>query len=242
MLAMTAEEGQTIFLSCFKCGRIVSSKDSECPRCGLQFGAGTLFECPFCSGLIWRNATRCSSCGIDLTEFSESVLRTSSGFDMDAFVDNIINTELEQLKSTIRRVACPGCGLMIRGDEDKCPRCDLPLEEAMVDCPVCGEKIPIAAKSCASCQAVFEELPEAEEPIEAAAGLLGEEAEEVSGEEAAPAHEKPHSRLKKLSRAHKKPAPKPKKRGGPKKTKVKTAGAKRGTGTKKTSKTGRSKK
>ncbi len=157
---MMAEETKDIFLSCFKCGRIVRSRDGECPRCGLKFGPGTLFECPFCSGLIWRNATQCSACGIDLTEFSESVLRTSSGFDMDSFVDTIINTELEQLKSTIRRVACPGCGLMIRGDEDKCPRCDLPLEEAKVDCPVCGEKISISAKSCSSCQAVFEELPE----------------------------------------------------------------------------------
>jgi len=241
MLAMTAGEGQTIFLSCFKCGRIVSSKDMECPRCGLQFGAGTLFECPFCSGLIWRNATKCSSCGINLTEFSESVLRTSSGFDMDAFVDNIINTELEQLKSTIRRVACPGCGLMIRGDEDKCPRCDLPLEEALVDCPVCGEKIPIAAKSCASCQAVFEELPEVEEPIEAVTDL-GVEELEVSAEEdeASAVREKSRARDKKPSRAHKKPTPKPKKRGGTKKTKAKTAGTKRRTGTKKSRKGGKS--
>src|SRR3989339_269542 len=168
MSMMDAAESRDIFLSCFKCGRIVRSSDAECPRCGLQFGPGTLFECPFCSGLIWRNATKCTSCGIDLTEFSESVVKTSSNFDMDNFVDGIINNELEQLKSTIRRVACPGCGLMIRGDEDKCPRCDLPLEEAKVDCPVCGEKISISAKSCGSCQAVFEELPEeqlsAEEP------------------------------------------------------------------------------
>ena len=164
MSMMDAAESKDIFLSCFKCGRIVRSSDGECPRCGLQFGPGTLFECPFCSGLIWRNATKCSSCGIDLTEFSESVVKTSSNFDMDNFVDGIINNELEQLKSTIRRVACPGCGLMIRGDEDKCPRCDLPLEEAKVDCPVCGEKISISAKSCSSCQAVFEELPEEQEP------------------------------------------------------------------------------
>lgn len=162
---MDAAENKDIFLSCFKCGRIVRSSDNECPRCGLQFGPGTLFECPFCSGLIWRNATKCASCGIDLTEFSESVLKTSAGFDMDNFVDGIINSELELLKSTIRRVACPGCGLMIRGDEDRCPRCDLPLEEAKVDCPVCGEKISISATSCGSCKAIFEELPE-ERPTE----------------------------------------------------------------------------
>ncbi|MEW5747276.1 MAG: hypothetical protein AB1793_00605 [Candidatus Thermoplasmatota archaeon] len=168
MSMMEAAESRDIFLSCFKCGRIVRSSDAECPRCGLQFGPGTLFECPFCSGLIWRNATKCASCGIDLTEFSESVVRTSSGFDMDDFVDGIINNELDQLKSTIRRVACPGCGLMIRGDEEKCPRCDLPLEEAKVDCPVCGEKISISAKSCGGCQAVFEELPEEGAPVEEA--------------------------------------------------------------------------
>jgi RNA polymerase subunit RPABC4/transcription elongation factor Spt4 len=163
---MMGEERKDIFLSCFKCGRIVRASDSECPRCGLQFGPGTLFECPFCSGLIWRSATKCSTCGIDLSEFSQSVEKASSGFDMDQFVDTIISTELEEMKSLVRRVACPGCGLMIRGDEEKCPRCDLPLYEAKVDCPVCGEKIPIAAESCPNCEAVFEEAPE--EPSEAA--------------------------------------------------------------------------
>ncbi len=152
---MTADGQKEIYLSCFKCGRIVRSSDKECPRCGLQFGPGTLFECPFCCGLVWRNATTCQTCGIDLTQFSESVERASKGFDMDAFVDNIINNELEQMKSSMRRVACPGCGLMIRGDETKCPRCDLALGEASVECPVCGDKIPISSTTCPNCQAVL---------------------------------------------------------------------------------------
>ncbi len=156
-MAMTADGRKDVFLSCFKCGRIVRSSDTECPRCGLQFGPGTLFECPFCCGLVWRNATVCSTCGIDLTKFSENIEKTSSGFDMDRFVDSIITTEVQQIKSTVRRVSCPGCGLMIRGDETRCPRCDLPLEEAQVDCPVCGEKIPVASKSCPVCGAQFGE-------------------------------------------------------------------------------------
>jgi hypothetical protein len=158
---MTAEGPRDIFLSCFKCGRIVRSSDNECPRCGLKFGPGTLFECPFCCGLVWRNATTCSTCGIDLTKFSESVEKASSGFDMDDFVDAVINTELKEIKATTRKVSCPGCGLMIRGDESKCPRCDLPLEEAEADCPICGEKTPIKAESCPNCHAVFEHLEEA---------------------------------------------------------------------------------
>ncbi len=164
-VGMTSEGPRDIFLSCFKCGRIVRSSDSECPRCGMKFGPGTLFECPFCCGLVWRNATTCSTCGIDLTKFSESVEKASSGFDMDDFVDTVINTELEQMKSTVRRVSCPGCGLMIRGDESRCPRCDLPLEEAEADCPICGEKIPIKSTSCPNCRAVFEE-PKEERPEE----------------------------------------------------------------------------
>jgi RNA polymerase subunit RPABC4/transcription elongation factor Spt4 len=152
---MTAGGHKDIFLSCFKCGRIVRSSDKECPRCGLQFGPGTLFECPFCCGLVWRNATSCQTCGIDLTQFSEGVERASRGFDMDAFVDNIISSELEQMKATVRRVSCPGCGLMIRGDETKCPRCELSLGEASVECPVCGDKIPISATTCPNCHAVL---------------------------------------------------------------------------------------
>ncbi len=152
---MTADGHKDIFLSCFKCGRIVRSSDKECPRCGLQFGPGTLFECPFCCGLVWRNAATCQTCGIDLSQFSEGVERASRGFDMDAFVDNIISSELEQMKTTVRRVSCPGCGLMIRGDETKCPRCELALGEASVECPVCGDKIPITSTTCPNCQAVL---------------------------------------------------------------------------------------
>jgi len=80
---------------------------------------------------------------------------------MDDFVDAVINTEVKEIKSTMRKLSCPGCGLMIRGDESKCPRCDLPLEEAEVDCPICGEKTPIKATSCPNCQAVFEQPEEA---------------------------------------------------------------------------------
>jgi hypothetical protein len=166
------EPRKDIYLSCFKCGRIVRSSDSECPRCGLQFGPGTLFECPFCCGLIWRNATVCTTCGIDLTKFSENVEKSSEGFDMDEFVDSLINTELKEMKESVRRVACPGCGLMIRGDEDKCPRCDLPLGEAQVDCPVCGEKISISSSSCGNCGAKFTEAAGAAEgQVQAAATL-----------------------------------------------------------------------
>lgn len=160
---MMEEERKDIFLSCFKCGRIVRSSDTECPRCGLQFGPGTLFECPFCCGLVWRNATTCSTCGIDLVEFSKNVERSSASFDMDEFVDSLIRTEIESLKESVRRFACPGCGLMIRGDEDKCPRCDLPLGEAEVDCPVCGEKTSLSASSCPACGAQFGGLSEASE-------------------------------------------------------------------------------
>ncbi len=174
---MTAEGRKDVFLSCFKCGRIVRSGDTECPRCGLQFGPGTLFECPFCCGLVWRNATTCSTCGIDLTRFSEGVEKASAGFDMDQFVDTIITTEVEEMKSTVRRVSCPGCGLMIRGDETKCPRCDLPLEEAQVDCPVCGEQIPISSTSCPKCEAAF---------AEAGSPPSGEAAEKPDQEEEEP--------------------------------------------------------
>jgi RNA polymerase subunit RPABC4/transcription elongation factor Spt4 len=196
------EARKDIFLSCFKCGRIVRSSDSECPRCGLLFGPGTLFECPFCSGLIWRNATTCTTCGIDLTKFSENVEKASKGFDMDEFVDSLLTTELKEMKESVRRVACPGCGLMIRGDEDRCPRCDLELGRAQVDCPVCGEKIPISSESCNKCGAVFVEKPGAateEESEQAREAVLGDEAPAVrkkADKKAAPPKKKPAKKAK----------------------------------------------
>lgn len=204
-----AEEKADIFLSCFKCGRIVRAGDAECPRCGLQFGPGTLFECPFCSGLVWRNASKCSTCGIDLTEFSLGVEKTFAGFDMDEFVENIINTELEQIKSSARKVACPGCGLMIRGDEEKCPRCDLPLEEASVECPVCGDKMPIKARSCPNCGAVFEDREERDVMLETSASeALSDAAVAPGGSARKKATAKARSRSK-TKKPTKKPAKKP---------------------------------
>ncbi len=210
---MMAEEHTDVFLSCFKCGRIVRAGDSECPRCGLQFGPGTLFECPFCSGLVWRNASKCSTCGTDLTEFSISVERTFSGFDMDEFVENIINTELEQLRSSSRKVACPGCGLMIRGDEEKCPRCDLPLGDVSVVCPVCGEKMAIDVSSCPNCKARFidAEIDEVSAETDAALGLSMDDAN-VGAKAATPRAKKslPKKKVpaKKKAPAKKKPATK----------------------------------
>jgi len=210
---MTAEGPKEIFLSCFKCGRIVRSSDTECPRCGLQFGPGTLFECPFCCGLVWRNATTCSTCGIDLSKFSESVEKSSESFDMDEFVDNIITTELEEMKSTVRRVSCPGCGLMIRGDESKCPRCDLPLEEAEADCPVCGEKISISSKSCPNCQAIFETASEGAAPAKPKKPVP-KKAEAVKKAASKPVEARP--KPVKKAPAPKKPAKKSKPKAAPK--------------------------
>ena len=226
-----ADGQKDIFLSCFKCGRIVKAGDSECPRCGLQFGPGTLFECPFCSGLVWRNASKCSTCGIDLTEFSLGVEKTFAGFDMDEFVENIINTELEQLKSTRRRVACPGCGLMIRGDEDKCPRCDLPLGEVSVICPVCGEKMQIDAKSCPNCMAVFEEVEVPETAAEVASEIATDEIElaesppaaEVKEKTKAPAKRKAPPKKKAPRKAPSKKKSSPKTPASGKKTKKKSS-------------------
>jgi len=207
-----------IFLSCFKCGRIVRSSDPECPRCGMQFGPGTLFECPFCSGLVWRNATVCASCGTDLTKFSIQVEKVASRFDMDQFVDQMINLEVEEMKSVARRVACPGCGLMIRGDESTCPRCDLPLGDAKLDCPLCGEKIGISATSCEHCGAVFDEIAHeaGEVPVVAKPTRKVEEAPKVR------AHEpkaRPRARAKKPKKAP--AAKKAKKPGKPRKKKRK---------------------
>jgi len=192
--------GADIFLSCFKCGRIVRSSDPECPRCGMQFGPGTLFECPFCSGLVWRNASVCASCGTDLTKFSVEVERVASKFDMDQFVDQMINLEVEEMKSVVRRVACPGCGLMIRGDETTCPRCDLPLADAKLDCPLCGEKIGISARSCEHCGAVFDEIAH-----EAPAPAVAERAPVVDVSEKA-VREEPKARPRDRPKKHKKAA------------------------------------
>jgi len=124
----------------------------------MKFGPGTLFECPFCAGLVWRSAESCSTCKTDLVKFAEQIGDGLKSFSMDGFVDEILETELENVRRGARRVACPSCGLMIRGDEEQCPRCDLQLRDAKVDCPVCGEKVPINDQSCWNCGTVFTEL------------------------------------------------------------------------------------
>jgi len=151
------KNGPAIFLSCFKCGRIVRSTDEACPRCGMKFGEGTLFECPFCAGLVWRNAQRCSTCKTDLIKFSKEIGESLKSFSMDGFVGDIIQTELESIRPDVLRLACPSCGLMIHGDEERCPRCDMVLKGSKVDCPVCGEKVVYSDGSCWNCGTPFRE-------------------------------------------------------------------------------------
>lgn len=160
---MTDKGGAATFLSCFKCGRIVRSSDEECPRCGMKFGPGTLFECPFCAGLVWRSAERCTTCKTDLVEFSKEIGGSLESFSMDGFVDEMLEVEMDNIKHGALRVACPSCGLMIRGDEERCPRCGMLLKGVKVDCPVCGEKVVLIDEKCKNCGTVFYELSENEE-------------------------------------------------------------------------------
>jgi len=160
---MSDRAGSVTFLSCFKCGRIVRSTDEECPRCGMKFGPGTLFECPFCAGLVWRSAERCSTCKTDLVKFSKEIGENLEGFSMDGFVDEMLKTEMTNIHHGTLRVACPSCGLMIRGNEDRCPRCDMILKGVKVDCPVCGEKVILADMKCKNCGTAFHEIEEEEE-------------------------------------------------------------------------------
>lgn len=160
---MSDRSGKVTFLSCFKCGRIVRSTDDECPRCGMKFGPGTLFECPFCAGLVWRSAEVCSTCKTDLVKFAKEIGDNLETFSMDGFVDEIIQTELTKIRKSAIRVACPSCGLMITGTEERCPRCDMMLAGTKVDCPVCGEKVPLSDEKCKNCGTTFYELAEEEE-------------------------------------------------------------------------------
>ena len=160
---MKEKAAPVVFLSCFKCGRIVRSSEDECPRCGMRFGAGTLFECPFCAGLVWRNAEHCSTCKTDLIKFSKEIGDSLKSFSMDGFVGDIIQTELDAIRPEVLRVACPSCGLMIHGDEERCPRCDLVLRGNKVDCPVCGEKVVFSDGSCWNCGTPFREARSKEE-------------------------------------------------------------------------------
>ena len=155
------KDEKTVFLGCFKCGRIVRSTDEACPRCGMRFGDSTLFECPFCAGLVWRKADYCPTCKTDLLKFSREIGDTIDNFSMDGFVGDIIQTELDAIHPEVLRVACPSCGLMIHGDENRCPRCDMLLHGSKVDCPVCGEKVVYSQGSCWNCGTPFTEVSSA---------------------------------------------------------------------------------
>jgi len=142
-------------LSCFKCGRIVRSTDAACQRCGMKFGEGTLFECPFCASLVWRSAEKCPTCKTDLIKFAKDIGSSIENFSMDGFVGDILQTELDTIHPEVLRVSCPSCGLMIPGNEGRCPRCDMMLQGSKVDCPVCGEKVVFTEGSCWNCGTPF---------------------------------------------------------------------------------------
>jgi predicted RNA-binding Zn-ribbon protein involved in translation (DUF1610 family) len=123
----------------------------------MKFGEGTLFECPFCAGLVWRNAESCPTCKTDLVKFAKDIGSSIENFSMDGFVGDILQTELDTINPDILRFSCPSCGLMIHGNEMRCPRCDMILHGSKVDCPVCGEKVVYTEGSCWNCGTPFTE-------------------------------------------------------------------------------------
>jgi tetratricopeptide (TPR) repeat protein len=119
-------------------------------------------------------------------------------------------------------IKCPGCGLVVTGDEVKCPRCDLPFETASFDCPICGEEVEFSSRSCPKCGAVFRGTPAETAPPAPEPGPTPEQAQAVEPAEKERPRLWPRRKAKPAARRKKPKAAPPEEKKEPKRRTVVT--------------------
>jgi len=114
-----AEKDMPVFVfGCMSCGKTVSGREKNCPRCGASFES-VVFECPFCGEPVSPSQARCETCGTEFGAFAEDVSETSSvSLDGRDRPHPILPNAAEPVQ-----YECPSCGGPVTENDNECPRC-----------------------------------------------------------------------------------------------------------------------
>lgn len=179
--AYTYVYGLGKLVECGECGAFIPAASKRCPKCGVEFEAGTM-KCSECGAWVPSSASECPNCGVKF------VGEPGEG-ELD-YLDKM-RSEYEAMASEYREMAKADLGKKYsekRFEEwwraqptyvsfdDWLAKEEAKRKEGPVPCPVCGTLNPREATVCHKCGTIFareggeppgemppEELPFAEE-------------------------------------------------------------------------------
>lgn len=146
-------------VECGECGAFIPAASKRCPKCGVEFEAGTM-KCSECGAWIPADSTECPNCGVkfvgEVEDEADYMERMREQYDeMVSKYREIAKTELGK-KFTDREFDDwwrnqPGYIVFddwLAKEEEK-------KKEGPVACPVCGSLNPKEATVCHKCGTVF---------------------------------------------------------------------------------------
>jgi ribosomal protein L40E len=194
----TYKYGLGKYVECGECGAFIPAASKRCPKCGVEFEAGTM-KCSECGAWIPAASTECPNCGVkfvgELEEEGDYLER--------------MRAEYDEMVSKYRELARPELGKKFSDKafdewwrrqpgfitfDDWLAKEEEKKKEGPIPCPVCGTLNPKEATVCHKCGTVFGAaragpLPERKAPppgAPPAAGAPPAEAPEAAMPGAAP--------------------------------------------------------
>ena len=163
-------------VECGECGSFIPAASKRCPKCGVEFEAGTM-KCSECGQWVPSTATECPNCGVKFVGEPE-------GEELD-YLDRM-RTEYDAMVSEYRELAKSELGKKFSDKrfevwwkaqptyvsfEDWLAKEEEKRKEGPVPCSVCGTLNPREATVCHKCGTIFAPAEEPalppEQPVEA---------------------------------------------------------------------------
>ncbi|MCJ2532756.1 MAG: hypothetical protein LN411_02395, partial [Candidatus Thermoplasmatota archaeon] len=158
-------------VECGECGAFIPAASKRCPKCGVEFEAGTM-KCSECSAWVPSDAGECPNCGVKFVGEPE-------GEDLD-YLERM-KVEYEAMVSEYRELAKPELGKKFSDKkfeewwkiqptyvsfDDWLAKEEEKRKEGPMACPVCGTLNPMEATVCHKCGTVFAAAEDEQTPPE----------------------------------------------------------------------------
>jgi ribosomal protein L40E len=146
-------------VECGECGAFIPAASKRCPKCGVEFEAGTM-KCSECGAWIPAESTECPNCGVKFAGETEE----------EADYLERMRKEYDEMVSKYRELAKPELGKKFSEKafeawwkaqpgyiafDDWLAKEEEKKKEGPVPCPVCGTLNPKEANVCHKCGTVF---------------------------------------------------------------------------------------
>jgi ribosomal protein L40E len=146
-------------VECGECGAFIPAASKRCPKCGVEFEAGTM-KCSECGAWIPAESAECPNCGVKFVGEAEE----------EADYTERMRKEYDDMVSKYRELAKPELGKKFSEKafeawwmaqpgyiafEDWLAKEEEKKKEGPTPCPVCGTLNPKEATVCHKCGTVF---------------------------------------------------------------------------------------